>query len=111
MERTAVLKWALAQLNKKIEERPAGKIKTKIDGEERVIPYTQMQEELERLVKASEEDRLKLVVFCNECSAYTGGAKAPRGCCFKKEFTSGRLGKDFCSLYEINGVQQRRGLY
>jgi hypothetical protein len=111
MYKASTLKWAINQLNKKIEERPAGGIKTEIDGEMRVIEYTKMKEELELLYKAAKEERLKIVVFCKECKAYSGGPNAPRGCCFPKQYTSGRFAKDYCSLWEDKDGMVRKGLY
>lgn len=105
------LKWAIAALKAKMEDKPNGGIKTKVDGMVTSVPYTEILATLERMKIASEEERLKIVTFCNDCKAFTGGAKAKSGCCFPKQYTSSRFGKDFCSLYEDEKGIVRRGLY
>lgn len=105
------LKWALIQISKKLDERPEGGIKTVIEGKERVITYAELREEFERLRKAAQEERLKVVTFCKDCRAYSGNSKAPHACCFPKRYTSSRFAKDFCSLYEDENGTVRRGLY
>jgi hypothetical protein len=105
MTKTA-LKWALAQLNKKMEEKPDGKIKTKLYGEEKAISYEEIKKQLCLMLAAAEEGRLQVVTLCKNCKAFSGGPKGPTGCCFPKHYTSSRKKDDYCSFF----LEDKEGL-
>lgn len=98
-ETLIALKWCRAELNKKLVKSPSGGIKlSKTDK----ISYKEMVEEINLLIKAEKNEKLRIVNFCRECKNWSGTATSKRGCCFPKEYTSGRLNQDFCSLFISN---------
>lgn len=92
-----VLKWAITQIKKKLEEKPNGGAKVIVEGKEEKIKYTDILQKLETLYTADKEGKLHIVNFCKNCTAYGCKVCIPFN---RANYKTTKEATDFCSQFE-----------